>query len=314
MDDIVDCPFCPFAAIVEDIEEDTFRCERPGCRIVSCRKCRGKVHPKMTCEGSELDVHTNEENQRLKHGAVARHEVEEEMAKAVLRYCPKCKHGPFAKDSGCNRVKCPKCKHRHCYACGAAVPQYAVHYGSGKLCPLFEDTNERLKNEAAAAQERIVREVMEKQPDLSAEDIIVDQSLLQRGLNYAWNALPNLALQVPEEADARRRQDVERQQPRRNDGAWNDPVLLVVFHTIHGVILASVFGLTIGLIKNIQHSSGLVNACLHFVIFTVFSSILSKFLREYGAISAICFSIPAAIATSVYLGHGKFGSIPVSTV
>ena len=54
MDDIVDCPFCPFAGIIEDPKEDTFQCERPGCRIISCRKCREKVHPKMTCEGTSL--------------------------------------------------------------------------------------------------------------------------------------------------------------------------------------------------------------------------------------------------------------------
>src|SRR5437016_14009822 len=141
-------------------------------------------------------VHADKENQRRK-GDTARHEVEEEMAKAVLRYCPKCKHGPFEKDAGCNRVKCPKCKHRHCYACGEAVPEYSNHYGNGKPCPLFEDTKARLKTEAAVAQERIVRQVMEKQPELKPEYVIVDQSLLQRGLNYALNALPGLAPREP---------------------------------------------------------------------------------------------------------------------
>src|SRR5437773_5987162 len=121
----------------------------------------------------DSSFHSNEENQRSK-SATARHEVEEEMAKAVLRYCPKCKHGPFEKDAGCNRVKCPKCRHSHCYVCGQSVPHYADHYGPQKPCALFEDTTERLKNEAAAAQERTVREVMEKQPELRPEDVIVD--------------------------------------------------------------------------------------------------------------------------------------------
>lgn len=307
MDDVVDCPFCPFAGIVEDINANAFQCEMPGCRIISCRKCREKAHPKMTCEGTSLDNQANGENLRTKRGATARHEVEEEMAKAVLRYCPKCKHGPFEKDTGCNRVKCPKCKHQHCYACGESVPQYALHYGTGKPCPLFEDTKERLKNEAAAAQERVVREVMEKQPELREEDIIVDQSLLQRGLNYALSAL-----QGQEEAGAQRPLDVERQQRPRNPppGEWTDPVGLAIFHTIHCAILLCVLGLTIGLLKESHHLSTLVKVLLGFAIFTVFFSIFSKFARELGGVNTILFSLPMAITISIYLANRKFGSIP----
>ena len=58
MDDIVDCPFCPFAGIIDDPDEDTFECERPGCGIISCRKCREIVHPNMNCEGMTQTSHT----------------------------------------------------------------------------------------------------------------------------------------------------------------------------------------------------------------------------------------------------------------
>lgn len=51
MSDIVQCPFCPFAGIVDDPEQPTFQCEKPGCRIISCQTCRKKCHPKMSCEG-----------------------------------------------------------------------------------------------------------------------------------------------------------------------------------------------------------------------------------------------------------------------
>ena len=232
------------------------------------------------------------------------------MAKAVLRYCPKCKHGPFEKDAGCNRVRCPKCKHRHCYACGEAVPQYSVHYGTGKPCPLFEDTKERLKIEAAVAQERVVRQVMEKQPELKAEDVIVDQSLLVRGLNYAWNGLPHSGrLQHKDDRISNTNNPVRITPPED----WTNPVCLAIFHTIHGTVLVCVLGLTVGLLKDSQHLSRAVKALLGFAIFTVFSSILSKFCRDIGGVSTIFLSLPASIAMSVYLANSKFGSIPHST-
>ena len=130
--------------------------------------------------------------------AEARHEVEEEMTKAVLRYCKRCKYGPFGKDDGCNCVKCPKCKYQHCFACGNEVTDYASHFGQGKPCPLQEDTMQRHKKEAAEAQERTIRKVLEKQPDLREEDVKVES---ENGKSIRRDrgdrTLPNVIPRVP---------------------------------------------------------------------------------------------------------------------
>ena len=40
-DGLVYCPFCPFAAILEDPTDKEFQCVR--CRITSCRDCRCQI-------------------------------------------------------------------------------------------------------------------------------------------------------------------------------------------------------------------------------------------------------------------------------
>lgn len=37
------CPFCPFAIVIENPDENLFRCLNEACRQVTCRKCRRLV-------------------------------------------------------------------------------------------------------------------------------------------------------------------------------------------------------------------------------------------------------------------------------
>lgn len=43
IDGLESCPACSYAAVIENPDEKLFRCEKKGCRQVSCRKCRKLV-------------------------------------------------------------------------------------------------------------------------------------------------------------------------------------------------------------------------------------------------------------------------------
>ena len=43
LDGLESCPSCPYAAVIENIEEKLFRCMSEACRQVTCRKCRRRV-------------------------------------------------------------------------------------------------------------------------------------------------------------------------------------------------------------------------------------------------------------------------------
>jgi TRIAD3 protein (E3 ubiquitin-protein ligase RNF216) len=48
LEGLVHCPFCPFAAIMEDPTDRIFECA--NCGVLSCRYCRVKSHHPLTCE------------------------------------------------------------------------------------------------------------------------------------------------------------------------------------------------------------------------------------------------------------------------
>ncbi len=75
------CPFCPYAAEYPPVGEDKeFRCEKPGCRKVSCRLCRKETHIPKSCAEAAAE-----------EGQTARREIEEAMSDALIRKCNKCK-------------------------------------------------------------------------------------------------------------------------------------------------------------------------------------------------------------------------------
>jgi E3 ubiquitin-protein ligase RNF216 len=98
LDNLEECPFCNYKAVVASIEEDfEFRCANPECEQVSCRRCRAVTHIPISCEAYAKDYKIN-----------SRHKVEEAMTAAIVRSCNKCKK-QFIKEYGCNKMTCPSC-------------------------------------------------------------------------------------------------------------------------------------------------------------------------------------------------------------
>lgn len=82
LENLVSCPFCPYAAECPPVEVDReFRCENPECQIVSCRLCKAETHIPRTCEEAALE-----------NGISARRQIEEAMSAAMIRKCNKCEH------------------------------------------------------------------------------------------------------------------------------------------------------------------------------------------------------------------------------
>ena len=51
---LVHCPFCNFAAIMDDPCDLIFECANPDCGVRSCRSCRVKSHAPISCTGKFL--------------------------------------------------------------------------------------------------------------------------------------------------------------------------------------------------------------------------------------------------------------------
>lgn len=82
LEDIEECPFCDYKAILPPIEEDfEFRCLNPECEKVSCRRCKAVSHIPISCEQHAKDNKIN-----------SRHKLEEAMTAALIRSCNKCKN------------------------------------------------------------------------------------------------------------------------------------------------------------------------------------------------------------------------------
>jgi TRIAD3 protein (E3 ubiquitin-protein ligase RNF216) len=81
IDNLVMCPFCPFAAECCPVEENReFCCQNPECEIVSCRLCRLESHVPLSCDEAAKQ-----------RGYSARQQIEEAMSAAMIRKCNKCK-------------------------------------------------------------------------------------------------------------------------------------------------------------------------------------------------------------------------------
>ncbi|KAI1779667.1 hypothetical protein F4818DRAFT_436970 [Hypoxylon cercidicola] len=160
IEDLETCPFCPYAAECPPVALDKeFRCIRPGCLKVSCRLCRKESHIPETCAEVAIDR--------------GRHELEEAMTDALVRYCNSCKN-PFLKSEGCNKISCPKCGTKHCYVCRQTVTSYD-HFNNvdrgGRVgqCPLFDNTEERHHAEVQRAEEAARRKVAQDNPTIAAD-------------------------------------------------------------------------------------------------------------------------------------------------
>lgn len=43
IDDLEECPFCEYKAVIENVDEKLFRCQREDCSAVTCRSCKKPV-------------------------------------------------------------------------------------------------------------------------------------------------------------------------------------------------------------------------------------------------------------------------------
>ncbi|KAG8281404.1 hypothetical protein J6590_059700 [Homalodisca vitripennis] len=109
------CPFCEFATIPPP-ETNIFTCLNPECLRESCRKCHKVSHIPQRCEEVEDDEQTR-----------ARKYIEDEMTKALVRECYKCKKS-FIKVDGCNKMTCT-CGAKMCYICRKPITDYN-HFNS----------------------------------------------------------------------------------------------------------------------------------------------------------------------------------------
>jgi hypothetical protein len=177
LEGLVYCPFCPFAAIVEDPTQQIFECL--NCGVHSCRHCRVKSHHPLSCAGNairhQLDLIIAYRNENK---LAAKHVVEEEMTKAFVRTCNNCKQ-VFLKEEGCNRIECT-CGNLQCYVCSSNIDDYS-HFDQinedGRKCPLHGDTETLLKEQVAVAQERTVQKLLGEGTGLQDDDIRVDKTL-----------------------------------------------------------------------------------------------------------------------------------------
>ena len=158
------CPFCDFAAICPPIEEDKeFRCAHPECQMISCRLCRAKSHLPKSCEENKRD-----------HGIEERHIVEEEMTKALIRTCPKCKVA-ILKTEGCNKVICSRCGAYICDVCGKDISKDGYsHFGPNKCAQYDHGANGGVVRENVRVQEAekaAKAKIRSENPDISEADL-----------------------------------------------------------------------------------------------------------------------------------------------
>ncbi|GAA5976062.1 hypothetical protein JCM10908_005373 [Rhodotorula pacifica] len=140
------CPFCPFAAVLEETDI-RFPCQ--GCGIVSCRRCRQKEHGSQPCP-----VLPRTEGEVL-------HQIEEAMSEAIIRKCPSCGVA-CTKTEGCNKMTCGPCGARFCYVCGERTERTS-HWNESAAadtrCPANDDSEKRSFVEAQKARKRKIAEL-----------------------------------------------------------------------------------------------------------------------------------------------------------
>ena len=83
-------------------------------------------------------------------------------------------------------MTCPSCSHLQCYVCGASLKNYdhfdqrpsggRVDGARSKLCPLYDNVEERHAREVKEAEAKARAEVVENNPDVDPEDLEIKVS------------------------------------------------------------------------------------------------------------------------------------------
>ena len=175
---LVHCPFCDFAAIMEDPTDRIFGCQNEYCGEQSCRYCRVRSHHPKTCEGiipifgREVNIEYRE--QKREKTINAKHTVEEAMTAALVNICNSCGRR-FLKEHGCNKMTCT-CGNTQCHVCGQNAKY--DHFGP-TTCPLYDDAAARERREVAAAQLQTVRTLLNDRKGMNPEELTVDKALME---------------------------------------------------------------------------------------------------------------------------------------
>jgi len=119
---LCECPKCETKGYVKN-DIKTFQCTRESCKYKSCPLCKERDHLGQKCSEVEKEVETN-----------ARNDVEEAMASALVRKCPKCSVASII-ESGCNKMTCPQCRTTWCYLCRGVTDTSTSHWSKG--CSLY---------------------------------------------------------------------------------------------------------------------------------------------------------------------------------
>ena len=161
------------------------------CRYESCRKCGKEPHVPLRCD--EVVQKKREDEGRLK--------VEEALAEAKIRKCPKCMT-PFVKSDGCNKMTC-RCGTKMCYICRqelkgqnpyqhfCQVP-HCDHKKCGK-CTLYsnaEEDDEQAMREAGLSAAETYRQELQENGE-SGPDVNIDvDGIMNTGVLAVVAALP----------------------------------------------------------------------------------------------------------------------------
>ncbi|KAJ3451239.1 e3 ubiquitin-protein ligase [Anaeramoeba flamelloides] len=149
------CPFCDYAAIIEDPNIKILECLNPKCFKDTCLKCKDVAHKGKTCEEAKLEKHSD-----------LRVYIEEEMTKALLRRCNKCGQ-QYYKTEGCNKIVCSHCKEIMCYLCGKSINREKYNHFSDKKggCKLWTKVKEdkrRVRKAYQKARKRVQKEMRKR--------------------------------------------------------------------------------------------------------------------------------------------------------
>ncbi|EPQ26469.1 uncharacterized protein PFL1_06117 [Pseudozyma flocculosa PF-1] len=149
-----ECPYCPYACVMDNTDDKVFRCLNEDCERTSCRLCKTEDHIPMSCEEAKAQK--------------TRHHAESALSEAVIRKCPTPSCGvALMKFEGCNKIYCTQCRHFMCYVCKQHIPvevgykhfnQMSGQRGSkekSNKCPLWDDGVNRHERELAGVREQL---------------------------------------------------------------------------------------------------------------------------------------------------------------
>nr|XP_045585019.1 uncharacterized protein LOC123747070 [Procambarus clarkii] len=155
IDNLESCPFCNFMIIMPNQENKVLECLNPECLKESCRLCKDVSHIPYRC--SEIEKEDQKD---------ARTVLENRMAEAMIRECPKCMKR-FIIEAGCNRMVCP-CGSVMCYLCKTILGNDYNHFEQRQVasnkCPLWSNPTELHTTEV---REAAVKAKLEMNPSIT---------------------------------------------------------------------------------------------------------------------------------------------------